>query len=297
MKLPSNGLEFEVDVQGREGAPVVVLIMGLGMPLTAWPHLLVRGLLNSGYRVIRFDNRDTGLSSHLNHLRLPNFTWQVIRKRLGLRVNAPYTLMDMARDVSGLMDALDVERAHIVGASMGGMIAQHLAIEWPGRVLSLTSMMSSSGAPGLPGPDPQVVQAMLQPALSGDPDDVVDRLMGTMRLLASPGYPQDEEEQRGELLAMIRRAHNPQGVSRQLLAVMADKGRHHKLRLIECPTLVVHGNADRMMPLACGQDTAARIPNSRLEIVEGMGHDWPPKLAQRMAELIVPHIGRVEDGA
>ncbi|GAA6141578.1 alpha/beta hydrolase [Hydrogenophaga sp. 5NK40-0174] len=290
MKLPSNGLEFEVEVQGRDSAPAVVLIMGLGMQLTAWPPLLVQGLINSGYRVLRFDNRDIGLSSHLDHLRLPNLTWQVVRKRLGMQVHAPYKLSDMARDVKGLMDALDIERAHLLGVSMGGMVAQHLAANCPDRVHSLTSIMSSSGAPDLPGPDPQILQAMLRPPRSRDPEDLVDQLMDTMRLLASPGYPQDEAELRARMLASIRRSYHPKGVLRQLLAVMGDTGRHRLLRQVQCPTLVIHGNADRMVPLACGQDTAARISGSQLEIIEGMGHDWPPALAQRMAELVVPHM-------
>lgn len=290
MKLPSNGLKFEVLSEGAQQGTPVVLIMGLGMQLTAWPRVLVDSLLAHGHRVIRFDNRDIGLSSHLDHLRIPNLVWQTMRQRMGWRVQCPYSLADMARDTLGLLDALDIERAHVVGVSMGGMIAQRLAVTSPTRVSSLTSVMSSSGAPELPGPTPEVMQVLLQRPRSRDPEDVAEQALRVFEVIGSPAYPQDMAMFRAHLIADARRSYHPAGVLRQLLAVMGDHDRHRLLRQVECPTLVIHGTEDRLVPMECGQDTAARIAGSRFESIEGMGHDWPPAVAERMTELIIPHL-------
>lgn len=290
MRLPSNGLDFEVLCEGSEQGPAVVLIMGLGMQLTAWPRVLVNALVAHGFRVIRFDNRDIGLSSYLDHLRIPNLIWQTMRQKMGMSVHAPYALADMAKDTLGLMDALGLDKVHLVGVSMGGMIAQRLAAGWPARVSSLTSVMSSSGAPDLPGPDADVLQVMMQRPRSRESEAIAEQAMRVFQVIGSPAYAQDLDMFRAHLVADARRSYHPAGVLRQMLAVMADQERHRLLRQIECPTLVIHGTDDRLVPLACGQDTAARIPGSRFESIEGMGHDWPPAVAERLTELIIPHL-------
>jgi pimeloyl-ACP methyl ester carboxylesterase len=250
----------------------------------------VQAIVQAGYRVIRFDNRDIGLSSQLDHLGVPNIGWQLVRSRLGLSIRSPYSLQDMAHDTVGLLDALGVQRAHLVGVSMGGMISQRVAATAPQRVLSLTSVMSSSGAPGLPGPRSDVTRALLKRPRSHLPEHVAAHALNMFRLIGSPAFAQDLPAFEQRVLADAVRSHNPAGVARQLLAVASDTARHHVLKTITCPTLVVHGTADPLVPLVCGQDTAARIAGSRFEAIEGMGHDWPPGVAALLAGHIVPHL-------
>jgi len=290
MKISSNGLQFEVETAGEERAPAVLLTMGLGMQLTAWPDHLLTALVAAGYRVIRYDNRDSGLSSHLDALGEPHVLWQWVRSRLGLRLRSAYTLQDMAQDALGILDALGVARAHLVGVSMGGMVSQRIAATAAERVLSLTSVMSSSGAPGLPGPSPAVSRAMMTRPKSQAPDDVVAHTLDIFRLIGSPAYPQDLPAFRQHLLDGMQRSYHRAGVARQLLAIMADRQRHTLLPRIACPTLVIHGAADPLVPMTCGQDTAARIPGARFEAIQGMGHDWPPGVAALLAHHIVPHL-------
>lgn len=290
MNITHNGLRIEYESDGDEEAPAVLLTMGLGMQLTAWPTSLVQAIVQAGYRVIRFDNRDIGLSSQLDHLGVPNIGWQFLRSRLGFPIRSPYSLQDMALDAIGLLDALGVQRAHLVGVSMGGMISQRVAASVPQRVLSLTSVMSSSGAPGLPGPRPHVARAMLKRPRSTRPDDVAAHELRLFRLIGSPAFPQDMPAFEQRVLADAVRSYRPAGVARQLLAVVSDTGRHTLLQRIACPTLVLHGTADPLVPLACGQDTAARIAGARFESIDGMGHDWPPGVVALLAGLIVPHI-------
>lgn len=296
MQLSSNGLRFEVDDSGPAEGPPVLMIMGLGLSLTAWPDLWLDALRGAGHRVLRFDNRDIGLSSWLDTLGRPRVGWQFVRSQLGLPVQSPYTLQDMAQDALGLLDALGLARAHLIGVSMGGMIAQRLAATAGGRVASLTSIMSSSGAPGLPGPRSDIARAMLSRPRSRDPEDIADHTVALLRRIGSPVHPQDWHEVRARVLADVRRAHHPAGVARQLLAVAADTNRHRLLPRITCPTLVLHGTADPLVPLACGRDTAARIPRARFEAIEGMGHDWPPAVARHVADRLVAHLRAAEPG-
>ena len=290
MNINHNGLRIEYESDGDETAPAVLLTMGLGMQLTAWPTSLVQAIVQAGFRAIRFDNRDIGLSSQLDQLGVPNIGWQVVRSRLGLAVRSPYGLQDMAHDAIGLLDALGVQHAHLVGVSMGGMISQRIAATAPGRVLSLTSVMRSSGAPGLPGPRPDVTRALLRRPRSQRPEVVAAHALNMFRLIGSPAYPQDMPAFEQRVLADAVRSHHPAGAARQLLAVASDTGRHNVLKGIACPTLVLHGTADPLVPIACGRDTAARIPGARFEAIDGMGHDWPPGVAALLSRHIVPHI-------
>jgi pimeloyl-ACP methyl ester carboxylesterase len=290
MKVVSNGLSFEVEVAGNEQAPAVLLTMGLGMQLVAWPDALIEDLLGAGYLVIRYDNRDIGLSSHLNALGRPNVVWQMIKARMGFAPRAPYALQDMALDALGILDALGVDQAHLLGVSMGGMISQRIAATAPQRVRSLTSVMSSSGAPGLPGPRGDVARILMTRPRSSQPDDVVAQTLKVFALIGSPAYAQDMPAFEQHLRDSVRRDYHPNGVLRQMLAIMGDKGRHKLLEKIQCPTLVIHGAADPLVPIACGRDTAQRIADARFEAIEGMGHDWPPGVAQRLSALIIPHL-------
>lgn len=290
MKVQSNGLTFEVECAGDEQAPAVLLTMGLGMQLVAWPDSLIETLVGAGFRVIRYDNRDIGLSSHLDPLGQPHMVWQMVKSRLGFSMRSPYSLQDMAQDAVGILDGLGVARAHLIGVSMGGMISQRIAITAPQRVFSLTSVMSSSGAPGLPGPNGEVARAMMKRPASQRPEDVVAHTKHLFSLIGSPDYAQDMPTFTRRLFEGVQRSYHPQGVARQLMAIVSDTDRHVLLQRIQCPTLVIHGRADPLVPIACGRDTAQRIPGARFEAIDGMGHDWPPGVAQRMSQLIVPHL-------
>ena len=290
MNVTSNALSFEVESSGPVHGPVVLLTMGLGMQLVAWPDSLIGALEQAGFRVVRYDNRDVGLSSHLDHLGQPQLLWQFLKSRVGMTLHPPYCLQDMAVDAIGILDALNIGQAHLLGVSMGGMISQRIAATAPERTLSLTSIMSSSGAPGLPGPGSEVTRAMMQRPRSGVPQDVVDHTLEVFELLASPAFPQDLPAYREHLMQGVKRSYNPPGVMRQMLAVVGDNTRHELLSRITCPTLVIHGTADPLVPIEGGRDTARRIAGARFEAIEGMGHDWPPGVARRLAELCVPHL-------
>lgn len=294
MFVQANGMSIKVEDSGNTNdieRPAVLLIMGLGMQLTSWPPALVDGLLHAGYRVVRFDNRDIGLSSHLDHLDKPRVAVAVVKRRMGLPVHAPYTLSDMARDSVGVLDALNIRKAHVVGVSMGGMIAQWVALAAPQRCLSLTSIMSTSGARGLPEPKAHVVRALLgRPAGPGQ-QAIVDHYVKLFRVIGSPGYPQDDAQMRARILAGLQRNHHPVGTVRQLLAVAADTGhRAPQLARITAPTLVMHGKDDPLVPYPCGLDTARRIPGARMVGIGGMGHDLPPGVVDRLLEPLLPHL-------
>ncbi len=295
MKVRANGIDVEVEDTGADGSqagrPVVMLIMGLGMQLIAWPPALVQALVDAGFRVIRHDNRDIGLSQHFDHLGMPNVLWESLKLKLRLNVRAPYRLHDMALDAIGVLDALGIPQAHIVGVSMGGMIAQWVALAAPQRCLSLTSIMSTSGARGLPEPKAHVVRALLgRPAGPGQ-QAIVDHYVKLFRVIGSPGYPQDDAQMRARILAGLQRNHHPVGTVRQLLAVAADTGhRAPQLARITAPTLVMHGKDDPLVPYPCGLDTARRIPGARMVGIGGMGHDLPPGVVDRLLEPLLPHL-------
>ena len=297
MKIRANGIDLEVedsgaafDAQGRP-RPVVLLIMGLGMQLIAWPPALVQALLDAGYRVVRFDNRDAGLSQHLDALGKPGVLWAGLKYRLGWRIKPPYSLLDMAQDALGVLDALGIDRAHVVGASMGGMIAQRLALLVPARVLSLASVMSSSSARGLPGPSPEVTRVLMSRPAGKGLDAAIDHSVRVFKAIASPGFPMSDAEWRDLVGTAARRSLHPVGILRQMVAVLADRSRAGELAgLKNIPTLVVHGKADPLVPFACAEDTARRIPGAHLAGIDGMGHDLPPGVVERLLALLIPHL-------
>ena len=293
MKIRANGIDIKIEDSG-DGAfterPVVLLIMGLGMQLVAWPPALVQGLVDAGFRVVRFDNRDIGLSQHFDALGTPNLLWEGLKYRLGFKTTPPYTLHDMASDALGVLDALQIASAHVVGVSMGGMVAQRLALLAPGRVVSLSSIMSSSGARGLPAASPAVTRALLSRPAGKSKQAVIDHSVKLFKAIGSPGFPMQDSDLRERVTLATERNFHPQGITRQMVAIVADSTRADALRSITAPTLVVHGKADPLVPFACGEDTARRIPGARLVGIDGMGHDLPPGVVDRLLPLLVPHI-------
>ena len=286
MQVVANGIGIEVDDQGPTHAEPLLLIMGLGMQLVGWPEEFVQILVSRGFRVIRMDNRDAGLSQSFDRLGVPSLAWAAMRHAVRLPVVAPYSLHDMAADALGVLDALGLQRAHVCGASLGGMVAQHLAARHPQRVKSLTLMMTSSGSRKLPQPHWSVQKALLSRPDGKDVAAVVVHLQKLLTLIGSPAYPAQPEVLRRRLLASVQRAYRPAGTARQLMAVAADGDRTAMLALIKSGTQIIHGQADPLVPVAAGHDLAAHIQGARLDIVAGMGHDLPAQLLPRFAEAI-----------
>ncbi|MEY4738129.1 MAG: hypothetical protein RL302_2448 [Pseudomonadota bacterium] len=295
MKIRANGIEMEVEDTATShpetaDKPVVLLIMGLGMQLIAWPPEIVQGLMNAGYRVVRFDNRDVGLSSKLDSLGKPNLLWASIKYKLGLAVRSPYSLSDMAADTLGVLDALGIAWAHVVGVSMGGMIAQRVALAAPQRVLSLTSIMSTSGARGLPQASNAVIKAMISRPKGKDMQAAVAHTVRLFQTIGSPAFPMPAADIRARVEAGVQRSFSPVGTMRQMVAVVADITRAAQLIRVTSPTLVIHGKADPLVPYACGEDTARRIPGARLVGIDGMGHDLPPEPVRQILAAMLPHL-------
>jgi pimeloyl-ACP methyl ester carboxylesterase len=292
MRVAANGIAIEVDDRGPPDAEPLLLIMGLGMQLIGWPDEFVQALLARGFRVIRLDNRDAGLSQGFDELGAPPLAWAALRYTLRLPVPTPYTLPEMAADCLGVLDALGIARAHVCGASMGGMIAQHLAAAHPQRLKSLTLMMTSSGARRLPQPSFLVQRALMSRPDGRDPATVVAHLEKLLALIGSPAYRPDPERLRRRLDETVARAWRPAGTARQLIAVAADGDRTPLLGRIAVPTCVIHGEADPLVPVAAGYDLAARIAGAQADVVPGMGHDLPDALFERFADGIARNARR-----
>jgi len=292
MKIQSNGIEIEIDDRGAPNGEPLLLIMGLGMQLTGWPDELVDLLVARGFRVIRMDNRDIGLSQGFDHLGVPNVALGGIRYALRMPVRSPYALADMAGDALGVLDALGIRRAHVCGASMGGMIAQHLAAKHPLRVKSLTLIMTTSGSRRLQQPSVRVRRALISRPATADPAVVAAHLEKLLGVIGSPAYRPDPERLRQRLQDNVRRAYRPRGTARQLMAVVADGDRSPLLERIVAPTRVIHGQADPLVPVSAGHDLVAKIPNAVADIVPGMGHDLPLLLLPRFADAIAENAGR-----
>lgn len=291
MRVPANGLEIEVETDGEgAGRPTVLLVMGLGMQLVAWPRALVDALVHAGFQVVRFDNRDMGRSTWLDHLGAPNMVWEFAKHKLGMPMAPPYTIQDMALDTLGVLDALGIAHAQVVGASMGGMVAQRVALAAPERVASLCSLMSSSGAAGLPGPRFAAWQAMLSRPASHALPDVEAFYVRLFQAIGSPGHPMPEDELRARIREAAARGYHPVGTLRQVAAIAADTGRARELARLRLPTLVIHGEDDPLVPIACGEDCARRIPGACFERIAGMGHDLAPGVVQRLQALLLPFL-------
>lgn len=288
MQVRTRSITLEVDLHGPADGEPLLLIMGLGMQLVAWHDGLVQQLAGRGFRVIRFDNRDVGLSQRFDHLGTPNVAWQSLRYLMRMPLTPAYRLADMAEDTVELLDALGIDRAHVCGASMGGMIAQRLALRHPHRVRSLVLIMTSSGARSLPGPTRQARAALLGRPASATADAMLAHYVHLFRVIGSPGFPTPGSE----LTATLRRSLERGGLdsssafARQLTAVAADGDRTPLLAQVRVPTQVIHGQADPLIPIASGMQLAQAIPGARLDSVPGMGHDLPAALWPRFADGI-----------
>ncbi|MCO5110390.1 MAG: alpha/beta hydrolase [Burkholderiaceae bacterium] len=292
MHIQAHGLRIAVEDQGPRTGPVVLLIMGLGMQLIAWPQPLVQSLQDQGFRVVRFDNRDIGLSQGFDDAGVPSMALAALRYALHLPVHSPYRLADMAQDAVAVLDALGIAQAHVCGASMGGMIAQHLAAQAPQRVASLTLMMTTSGARALPRPSWAVQRTLLSRPRGPGTSAAVDWIVHMLRTIGSPGYPPDLQALRARALESVQRAWHPAGSARQLLAIVADGDRTPLLQRITAPTRIVHGMADPLVPLACGQHLAQHIARAETDFIPGLGHDLPDALLERFAQGIAHNAGR-----
>jgi len=288
--VTANGMLLEYDEFGAPDAAAMLLIMGLGSQLIAWPRVFCRRLAEHGLRVIRFDNRDAGLSTKLDGVRVSVPLASLLNPPTDLASQVPYTLDDMAHDAVGLLDALQIDRAHIVGASMGGMIAQLVAANHAQRTITLTSIMSTSGNPKLPGPRAEVAQHMfLSRPRDSSLESAIDHYVQTWRLIGSPAYPLKDAELYERVRVELARSLYPQGFIRQYAAIAASGSRVDALRRITAPTLVIHGSDDPLVPVEGGRDTAANVNGSKLEIIDGMGHDFPGQLLPTLIESIARH--------
>jgi pimeloyl-ACP methyl ester carboxylesterase len=293
-KAEANGIVIEHDSFGSRDAEPIVLISGLGVQMIRWTVPFCEMLAAQGYWVIRFDNRDVGLSTHFHNAPIPEIAAVVSALAQGGRPHIPYTLYDMVDDAVGLLDALKIKRAHFVGRSMGGMIAQMVVSEHPHRALSLTSIMSSTGNPGLPQPTPEVMEMLIKraPHPLEDEEGFLTQSIAFSRMISGPGYPFDEAMQRDQALAEVKRAYNPAGFARQIAALVAAGDLRVRLREISAPTLVMHGANDPLIPPAGGQDTASNIKGAELRIIDGMGHDLPPELYEDVTSAIAGNARR-----
>ena len=282
-------VDLAYETFGDEGKPALLLVMGLGTQMLGWDEEFCELLASRGFFVVRFDNRDVGESSHLHEVRQPDLGACLS----GDTSSAPYTLSDMAADVAGLLDALELESAHIAGASLGGMIAQTVAIEHPERVRSLTSIMSTSGERGAAEATPEATAILFQPP-ARTREETIDRAVEGARVIGSPAFPFDEERVRDVAGRAFDRGHDPPGIARQLAAVYASGDRTGALRRLRVPTLVLHGEDDPLISVGGGRATAAAIDGAELVTIEGWGHDLPRELWQEIADRIAAQIARAE---
>lgn len=292
--LISNNLRLCYDEYGDKSKPAIVLVMGLGTQMIAWTDEFCQGLAGYGYRVIRYDNRDIGLSEKIKLVKPVSIPRILLRRRIGLSVKVPYTLNDMAADAIGVLDALSIEKAHFVGASMGGMISQLVAAHYPERCISLTSIMSSSGNPSLPVASLKVTKLMVNRPKTPDENAIVTHGIKLWRVIGSPDYPASDEALTTKILRSIRRSIYPLGYRNHMAAIIENGDRRKQLKKITAPTLVIHGKGDVLVTVDAGIDTAKNIHNSELKLIEGMGHDLPVELVPRIVRMIGEHIDSVK---
>lgn len=291
-KAAVGGIEIEYERAGDPQGPVILFIMGLGAQLCGWDDEFIAGFVDRGFQTVRFDNRDTGLSTKWpsDGQALGPLLFMAMQ---GQAVAAPYELTDMAQDVAGLLDALAIPSCHVVGASMGGMIAQLFALQAPQRVRSLTSIMSTTNDRGLPPPEPHILPALVAPA-GPDREARINHFVEVFRTIGSQPHLFDAERSRARITRSYDRSFHPSGVGRQMLAIVRTPGRTAALGSLRVPTLVIHGDRDPLVPLACGQATAAAIPDARLLVLPGMGHELPSSLWPQMFTAIGEHAQAAE---
>lgn len=284
----ANGMDLAYETFGDPANPALLLVMGLGTQMIGWPDEFCAQLAAREYHVIRFDNRDIGKSTWLDHLPVPNPMLLIMRAAIRLKSRVPYTLKDMAADTVGLLDALGIEKAHVVGASMGGMIGQLMAVDHPDRMLTFTSIMSTTGHPRLPGARPEA-RAMLVSKPAKTEQDFQKFYGKLMRMLRAGEFPEDEALDHERALRAWKRGYHPAGSGRQLAAIIASGDRTTMLRKVRVPTLVIHGRPDPLVPVEGGMATAAAIPNAKLLIIERMGHAFPMATWGPVIDAIAGH--------
>ena len=279
----ANDITIEYETAGNPADPPLLLIMGLGGQLIAWDDEFVAALVAKGFYVVRFDNRDVGLSTWFDEAGTPDLAAAFTGE-----VQAAYLLSDMAGDAAGLLDALGIESAHVLGVSMGGMIAQSLAIGHPTRVRSMISIMSTTGDRSVGQPSPEAIGALLVPP-PADRDAAIDMSVKTWQVIGSPGFPFHEDRIRAGAAAAYDRAIHPAGVARQLVAILSSPDRTPALRGLDVPTLVVHGESDALVNPTGGKATADAVPGATLWTIPGMGHDLPIELFEEVADRVAAH--------
>jgi pimeloyl-ACP methyl ester carboxylesterase len=292
-QIRANGIQLHYEDLGAKSAPPLLVINGYSSQMTSWPDDLHEAFLARGLRVIRFDNRDTGLSEKFDGI-LPDVREVMKAVAEDRKPDVPYVLNDMADDAASLLDELGIVSAHVAGASMGGMIAQLVALRRPEKVRSLISLMSTTGDPSLPRPAPEAQEALLSRPPSEAKHDVVEHTIKNRRIIGSPDYPDDETWLRAHIGRNYDRMYYPQGALRQYAAIMASPPRTERLKDLRARTLVLHGAADILIPPDAGRHTADCIPGAQLEIIEGWGHNFPRKAIAMLVERIATFIDGVE---
>ena len=285
-RAKANGIEIEYETIGNKGDPALLLVMGLGAQLTIWPDALFEGLARRGFFVIRYDNRDTGLSTDFGSWGAPNIAEAFGKLMKAEKVDTPYLLKDMAADAVGLLDALGIDKAHMVGASMGGMIVQIVAAQYPERTRSLVSIMSTSGRPGLPVGKPEALAMLTAQPEGPSREQRVRHGMKLRQTIAGAGYPIPDAELRAFVERNVDRRWYPEGGARQYLSVIASGDRVDMLKTIKVPTLVLHGEEDPLLPVECGRDVAGLVPGARIETFPGWGHDLPGGMLPTLIDSI-----------
>jgi pimeloyl-ACP methyl ester carboxylesterase len=289
-QLNVNGVDIAYQLHGNTLHPTLLLIHGLSTPLTGWPRAMVETFVAANFQVLLLDNRDVGRSQQLDHFPIPNMGWVITKLKLGLSIKPPYQLEDMMQDIIGLLDALNLTQVHVVGASMGGMVAQLMAIHHPQRVKTLTSIMSTTGYKKLPAIEKNIRDTIMQKPASTDYKGRMHYHVKKWQVIGSPDYPSSDSYLNEYVDSMLQRGISTKGTMRQMLAIMAASNREHALSKLDIPSLVIHGDRDGLVNLAGGKATADAIPNAKLKIYPGMGHDFPVELIPNIVNDIVAHV-------
>ena len=293
-KAKANNIEIEYETFGDPSSKPLLLVMGLGAQMIAWLDEFCMKFVDKGFYVIRFDNRDIGLSTKFEEAGIPDLMKEVMALQRGETITPAYILEDMADDAVGLLDALNIEKAHICGASMGGMIVQIIAFRHPTRVLSLTSIMSTTGNPDLPQAKPEAMQVLLAPAPT-EREAFIEESVRRRRILYGSGFPYDVDRQREIAAITYDRSFYPQGMARQTVAILANGNRASKLGSIKVPTLVIHGGDDPLVPVEGGKETAEKIDGADLILIDGMGHSLPPETWPQIVDAIAKNADKVNN--
>lgn len=297
MQIKANNIDIEVETFGDKANPSIIFVMGFGAQLINWPVEMMEGLAERGFHVIRFDNRDVGLSQKFPELGTPDAGAVMGKVLAGETPDVPYTLNDMAADAVGVLDALGIDKAHIVGGSMGGMIVQVAAAGWPDRFHSMTSIFSSTGNQELPQATEEAMTALLSRPENEERDTVVAHSMKVRKVIGSPGYPTPDDEAREKAGETFDRSYYPEGTTRQYAAIIADGDRRERCKTISCPVLVLHGTDDPLVRIEGGRDTAASIPGARMVEIDGWGHDLPTALVPQLVDEISSHCSAAQGTA